>query len=95
MCSRLLNVREEPTENHQYAKLDYINPKLGDDDFDSACMAMGCINDRLGTGVALGLLGTSGKTAETSHLRDKTIASQIGDADTRSFFRGLHGSENY
>ena len=88
LCSRLLNVREEPTENHQYSKLEYINPKLGDDDFDSACMAMGVINDRLGANVAWGLLGTSGKTAETSHLRDKTIASQFSDGDTRSYFRG-------
>lgn len=89
MCSRLLNVREEPTENHQYGKLEYINPKLGDDDFDAINMAMGCINDRLGANVALGLLGTSGKTSETSHLRDKTIASQMGDKDFRSYFRGL------
>jgi len=67
-CSRLLNVREEATENHQYSKLEYINPKLGDDDFDAACMAMGCVNDRLGTNIALNMLGMPGTKTKTSSL---------------------------
>lgn len=45
LASRLLNVRENRQTKGAYPRIECINPKLGDDDFDASSMAVGCIND--------------------------------------------------
>jgi len=86
MCSRSLNVREAPTKS-SYPKLECINPKLGDDDFDASIMAFGCINDRIGLNVNMALLGSTGQTSKMGGIR-KTIATEFG-GDNRSGFDSL------
>ncbi|MCK5740128.1 hypothetical protein KAH55_13145 [bacterium] len=58
----LLNVRENNDTHGKYPKLEPINPKLGDDDFDAATMALGCINDRAPGVVDLTALGSGGNS---------------------------------
>lgn len=83
MVSRLLNVREV-TNKSQYPTLECINPKLGDDDFDSTIMATGCINDRLGANIALSLLNSTGRSSEMGGI-SVGIGSNF-DRDNRSGF---------
>lgn len=85
LVSRILNVREEKTTGASYPRLAYINPKLGDDDFDSTIMAMGCINDRVGAPVELNLLGTSGKGTKMGGLKQQSIAAAIGGGNREGF----------
>ena len=87
LCSRLLNVREV-TNKSNYPTLEYINPKLGDDDFDSACMAFGCINDRIGMHINMDLLGSTGKSTTFGGIR-KSIGSILRGDDVRSGFKNL------
>ena len=83
LVSRLLNVRETKNKG-QYPSLEFINPKLKDDDFDATIMAMGCINDRLGANVALGLLGSTGRRSQMGGL-NTGIGSQF-EKENRSGF---------
>lgn len=85
-CSRVLNVRETKNKS-QYPTLECINPKLGDDDFDAANMAFGCINDRIGQNVNLSLLGSTGKESHFGGIK-RSIGKEIV-TDVRSGFREL------
>jgi hypothetical protein len=76
LASRLTNVREVKGQG-AYPKLEAINGKLGDDDFDSSCMAMQCINDHGPAQVDLSMIQTSGRGTEYGGGMERGIGSQI------------------
>ena len=63
-CARLTNIRENTDTKGAYPSLEYINPKLKDDDFDASIMAMGCINDHAPAFIPMDLLKSSGKSSK-------------------------------
>jgi len=76
LCARLLNVRENTDTKGAYPKLEYINPKLKDDDFDASIMCAGCINDHGPRQMDFGNLGAVGPRAKMSGL-----IKEVGNID--------------
>lgn len=85
LCSRLLNVRENTDTKGAYPSLEYINPKLKDDDFDASIMAMGCINDNAPAIIDFGLLGGSGYSSKMGGVGG--IGKQITTENREGFSR--------
>lgn len=83
-CARLLNVRENTDTKGAYPKLEYINPKLKDDDFDAAIMAMGCMNDHAPSAVSLDLLAGSGRATKFGGF-ERGIGGQINTDGSENF----------
>jgi len=75
----LLNVRIEKTQAN-YPRIGYIDPIIGDDDFDSFCMAVGCAHDRSPAIVNFKNLGIVGGHREIG-LPQESIAGQFGPSD--------------